>query len=347
MAIIMYERVGLEGRRPSPFSWRIRYALTHKGVPVEYRPVRFADVELIRQLSGQQFVPIIVDGEKVVHDSWRIAVHIDERFPDGPPLFGDAAARSTARFVNHWVDTVLAPVVRRLIYPDFAWCLAPEDRPYFRSSREKNSGPGAGSGRRGSGAMAGRARRGLRPARATARRAALHRRRGAALRRLRGVLRAAVGAARQPPRNPCARYGAGRVARENGRALRRSRRQISALSVAAGSVKQFGNPRPFGLWDDPRAPVMEGMLGRASAADDGPGVAVRSASRGRPPDQRSAPAGSGSGEHGRSGPIKRSQVDRAPNAPLPLPHPPEREPLRGSLCWRQRSVARASHLALC
>ena len=60
-----------------------------------------------------------------------------ERFPNGPPLFGDAAARSTARFVNHWVDTVLAPVVRRLIYPDFAWCLAPEDRPYFRSSREK------------------------------------------------------------------------------------------------------------------------------------------------------------------------------------------------------------------
>ena len=59
MPIIMYERVGFEGRRPSPFSWRIRYALTHKGVEVDYRPVRFADVEIIKQLSGQHFVPII------------------------------------------------------------------------------------------------------------------------------------------------------------------------------------------------------------------------------------------------------------------------------------------------
>ena len=58
MALIMYERIGLQERRPSPFSWRIRYALAHKSVPVEYRPVRFADVETIRSLSGQDKVPI-------------------------------------------------------------------------------------------------------------------------------------------------------------------------------------------------------------------------------------------------------------------------------------------------
>jgi glutathione S-transferase len=38
MGLILYERIGHEGRRPSPFSWRIRYALTHKGVDVEYIP---------------------------------------------------------------------------------------------------------------------------------------------------------------------------------------------------------------------------------------------------------------------------------------------------------------------
>ena len=42
MALIFYERVGHEGRRPSPFSWRIRYALAHKGLDFEVRPVRFA-----------------------------------------------------------------------------------------------------------------------------------------------------------------------------------------------------------------------------------------------------------------------------------------------------------------
>jgi glutathione S-transferase len=140
MTIVMYERVGFEGRRPSPFSWRIRYALTHKGVDVEYRPVRFADVETIRRLSGQDFVPIIVDGSHTIHDSWRIATYLDDRFPNKPPLFGDEAARSTARFVNLWSETALGPAIRRLIYPDFIWCLAPEDHAYFRSSREKAFG---------------------------------------------------------------------------------------------------------------------------------------------------------------------------------------------------------------
>ena len=31
MALIFHERVGLEGRRISPFSWRIRYALRAQG----------------------------------------------------------------------------------------------------------------------------------------------------------------------------------------------------------------------------------------------------------------------------------------------------------------------------
>jgi len=139
MTIVMYERVGFEGRRPSPFSWRIRYALTHKGIDVEYRPVRFADVDTIKRLSGQHFVPIIVDGSKVVHDSWQIASYLEDRFPDQPP-FGDAVARRTARFVSLWSDNVLNLAMRRLIYPDFIWCLAPEDHDYFRSSREKALG---------------------------------------------------------------------------------------------------------------------------------------------------------------------------------------------------------------
>jgi len=85
-------------------------------------------------------VPIIVDGANTVHDSWRIATYIDDRFPNKPPLFGDEVARSTARFVNQWSDAVLNPALRRLICPDFIWCLAPEDHADFRSSREKAFG---------------------------------------------------------------------------------------------------------------------------------------------------------------------------------------------------------------
>ncbi len=137
MTIIMYERVGFEGRRPSPFSWRIRYVLAHKDVDTEYRPTRFADVDTIEQLSGQRFVPIIVDGKRVVHDSWRIALYLEEKFPDKPSLFGDEIARGTTRFMILWSDTVLAQLLRHLIYADFIRCLAPEDRAYFRTSREE------------------------------------------------------------------------------------------------------------------------------------------------------------------------------------------------------------------
>jgi glutathione S-transferase len=41
-----------------------------------------------------------------------------------------------ARFVNLWSDNTLNPLIRRLISADFIACLAPEDRAYFRSSRE-------------------------------------------------------------------------------------------------------------------------------------------------------------------------------------------------------------------
>lgn len=138
--LILHERVGLEGRRPSPFSWRIRYALAHKGVAVEYRPTRFSDVEAIQRLSGQRMVPVLVDGDRVVADSWRIAVHLEERFPDRPTLFGGPAGMGAARLVNQWSDGVLNLAVRSLIYGDFVWCLDPGDRRYFRQSREEMLG---------------------------------------------------------------------------------------------------------------------------------------------------------------------------------------------------------------
>jgi glutathione S-transferase len=134
MTITMYERIGHDGRRPSPFSWRIRYAFAHKGVEPEFRHVRFADVETIRALSGQRFVPIVADGDRVIHDSWNIACYLEDKFPDRPLLFGDA--RGAARLVNHWSDTALGAAIRRLIAADFIHCLDAGDRAYYRSSRE-------------------------------------------------------------------------------------------------------------------------------------------------------------------------------------------------------------------
>jgi glutathione S-transferase len=136
MSVIMYQRIGYQGRRPSPFSWRIEYAIAHKGIPVEFRTVRFSDVETIRGLSGQDKVPVIVDGDRVIHDSWNIATHLENHFPDHPSLFGGAVGRGLTRQLNVWADTTLGAAIRRLIAADFIYCLAPEDRAYYRRSRE-------------------------------------------------------------------------------------------------------------------------------------------------------------------------------------------------------------------
>ena len=140
MALIFHERVGLDGRRISPFSWRIRYAFAHKGLQPAVVPTRFADVDRIRSLSGQHFVPIIEHDEKVVHDSWAIACYLDEKFPGAPSLFGGAAGRGVARLVNVWSDTVLGQAMRKQIYGNFIKCIDPDDRAYFRSSREAQLG---------------------------------------------------------------------------------------------------------------------------------------------------------------------------------------------------------------
>jgi glutathione S-transferase len=140
MDLIFHERVGLDGRRISPFSWRIRYAFAHKGIDPQVIRTRFADVARIRALSGQHFVPIIEHDGEVVHESWSIACHLEDRFPSRPSLFGSPAGRGTARLVNVWSDAVLARSLRQQIYADFIWCIDPVDRAYFRQSREAQLG---------------------------------------------------------------------------------------------------------------------------------------------------------------------------------------------------------------
>jgi glutathione S-transferase len=140
MSLIVYERIGHEGCRPSCYSWCTRYALAHKALDVEYRPMRHADVETIQNLSGQTFLPVLLDGEVVLHDSWKIAVYLEDRFPDQPSLFGGPTGRAVTRLLNHWADTTLHPPLWMLALPYMPQYLCPEDRNYFIRSREKQYG---------------------------------------------------------------------------------------------------------------------------------------------------------------------------------------------------------------
>lgn len=134
----LYELVGEDpARRFSPYCWRSRMALAHKGLEAEVVPWRFTEGEKLC-FAGTERVPVLVDDERVVHDSTAIAEYLDEAYPNAPALFqGDPAAR---RFVLEWTNAVLHPAVVRLIVSDIPAILDPKGRAYFIESREKRFG---------------------------------------------------------------------------------------------------------------------------------------------------------------------------------------------------------------
>src|SRR3954465_15698685 len=100
-AITMYDLCGAEAdRRFSPFCWRSKMALAHKGLEVETVPWRFIEKDKL-PAPNQGRVPVIRDGERVVHDSSAIADYLEEHYADRPALFGGEVGRGLARFVQN------------------------------------------------------------------------------------------------------------------------------------------------------------------------------------------------------------------------------------------------------
>jgi glutathione S-transferase len=140
MTILLYDLAGADPElRFSPYCWRIKFALAHKGLPVQTTPWFFTDEQKLA-FSGQAKVPVIVDGDRTIADSWAIAGYLDEQYPDRPSLFGGAAGLAHARFLNAWADSILQPAMARLVVRDILDVLRPQDQPYFRHSRERAFG---------------------------------------------------------------------------------------------------------------------------------------------------------------------------------------------------------------
>jgi len=140
MTIRMYDLAGADPAvRFSPYCWRIRMALAHKGLEVETIPWRFCDKEAIA-FSGQGLVPVLRDGETVVHDSWAIADYLDKRYADRPALMEGAQGRALASFTRHFSQMVFAPIALKAVLLDIYETIDAGDRDYFRKSREARVG---------------------------------------------------------------------------------------------------------------------------------------------------------------------------------------------------------------
>jgi len=140
MGLQLYDLAGAEAeRRFSPYCWRIKLALMHKGLPFDTIPWRFSEKNAIA-FSGQGRVPVLVDGDQVVSDSWTIATYLEDAYAERPSLFRGDGGRAVTRFVNAWADGVLVSAILRLIIMDIFAHLDEKDRAYFRQTREQRFG---------------------------------------------------------------------------------------------------------------------------------------------------------------------------------------------------------------
>ncbi len=134
--IQFYDLAGAEDDRVfSPNCWRVRLSLLHKGIPFETVPCRFTEKETIA-FSGQQQLPILVDRERTVPDSWAIANYLEETYPERPSLFGGPIGQALALFMKEWTGSVVHSGLVRMIIKDIYDHLHEKDKDYFRQTRE-------------------------------------------------------------------------------------------------------------------------------------------------------------------------------------------------------------------
>jgi glutathione S-transferase len=133
--IRLYELVLENGRSSSPYVWRIRYALAHKGIPYGSVPIGFTDIP---KMFGGRFktVPVIEHGDTMLAESWDIAEYLDRAFPSQPALFSSPSENAMVRLIDAWFSAEILRKMFRVYLLDVHDAARPEDRPYFRQSRE-------------------------------------------------------------------------------------------------------------------------------------------------------------------------------------------------------------------
>ncbi|HLZ98284.1 MAG TPA: glutathione S-transferase N-terminal domain-containing protein [Steroidobacteraceae bacterium] len=135
----LYELVFDNGRSPSPFVWRIRYALGRKGLPFESVPMGYMEMSAV---LGDRFktVPVVGHGETMLNESWDIAQYLDREFPDRPAIFSSPAEYAAARLHDEWFAAVIMRKLSKIYTLDIYNSVRAADRAYYRKSREARFG---------------------------------------------------------------------------------------------------------------------------------------------------------------------------------------------------------------
>ncbi len=139
MTRILYDLADREECRFSPYCWRAKMALAHKGLDFEARAVPFTGIPGILD-GSHKTVPVLDDDGQVVSDSFRIALYLERAYPDRPSLFGGPGGEGAARFLEQWTNMTVNAGAITMIVADIHDRLSSADQAYFRQSREARFG---------------------------------------------------------------------------------------------------------------------------------------------------------------------------------------------------------------
>ncbi|MDG1709038.1 MAG: glutathione S-transferase family protein [Emcibacteraceae bacterium] len=137
----LYELVGRDPKSGfSPFVWRIKMALAHKGLDYELVPLYFTEIKEELAFANSKTVPVLVDGENIISDSFNIASYLEETYPDRPSLFGGVGGKTAAKLLGFQIARPLLMPLFRTLVADIYGSIDPKDKEYFRQSREPRIG---------------------------------------------------------------------------------------------------------------------------------------------------------------------------------------------------------------
>jgi glutathione S-transferase len=139
VALHLHDIGNAAGRSSSPYGWRVHEALHLLSLP--YETERLGLTEIHQKLSGRhKTVPVLVDGEIEISDSWAITSYLAEKYDPDNLLFGGADGYSLSCFVTGWVDASVIGTVYKIIVKDIYDGCRETDQAYLRAKEEKRFG---------------------------------------------------------------------------------------------------------------------------------------------------------------------------------------------------------------
>jgi glutathione S-transferase len=132
----LWELGGRDDCRFSTFSWRTRLALHHKGLAFDVHPVAVSDKAAVL-FSGQNKVPILKHDDRIITDSWAIALYLEREFSGGRSLFGGPVGETLTHFFNLWTDRELIPALVPYLMRDVLDCVDQADAAHLRAQIER------------------------------------------------------------------------------------------------------------------------------------------------------------------------------------------------------------------